>query len=228
MGFTLYGPYHISWLVISLLSVLLTSKFFLGLNDKGKRILQLSLGWFLLFFELYKDIYLMFRGEFNIGYLPLDLCGMAIFAILYHAYTNNPFVGEMLYNLFLPGAIAALLFSNWTHRSMFEFMSFFSFIFHIVIVVYCIMVLRSGIIRPHVKRIWSSVLFLAIVAPIIYPLNKLWDTNYLFLNVPSPGSPLVPLEKIFGNPGYLFGLALLIAIIWIIMYLPWYHKSKNA
>ena len=227
MGFSLYGPYHIGWLILITMTVVIVSKHFKKLDIKSQKVVQKYIAWFILLFEIIKDIYLIINNEFSIHYLPLELCGLGIFVIFYHAYTNSSNAGEMLYNLFLPGAIAALLFCNWTHRSIYEFMNLFSFVFHIAIVVYCVMVLYTGIVKPNKKGISYSVLFLAVTAPIIYQINTMWDTNFMFLSSPSPGSPLVPLEHIFGNPGYIFALACIIALLWTVMYLPWKKLVKK-
>ena len=221
MGFSLYGSYHIGWLTLTVVAVVFVSKYFKNLHAKRRKGFQRKIAWFIVLFEILKDVHLIIKDEFSVAYLPLALCGMAIFAIFYHSYTDHVMVGEMLYNLFLPGAIAGLLFCNWTHRPIYEFMSLFSFIFHISLIIYCVMVLYAGIVKPDKKRITGSVVFLTVAGLIIYPLNKMWDTNFMFLNVPSPGSPLVPLENIFGNPGYIFGLACIILLVWGVMYLPW-------
>ena len=221
MSFSLFGPYHIGWLIVTTITVALVSKYFKKLDTKNQKVFQQKTAWFILLAEISKITYLVINNEFAMKYLPLELCSFAIWAIFYHAYTNNPIIGETLYNIFLPGAIAALLFCNWTHRPIYEFMSLFSFIFHLTIVMYCVMVLYVGIVKPSKKRILSSIVFFAMVAPIIYQLNKIWDTNFMFLNTPSPGSPLVPLENIFGNPGYIFGLGCIIILLWVVMYLPW-------
>jgi len=210
-----------TWLIVTIITVILVSKHFKKLDTRGQRLLQQKIAWVILLFEIFKDIYLIINNEFSLKYLPFELCGLAIFAVFFHAYTNNLIVGEMLYNIFLPGAICALLFSNWTHRPIFGFMCFFSFIFHLALVTYCVMVLYAGIVKPNKERIRYSVLFLAVTGSILYPLNKIWDTNFMFLNDPSPGSPLVPLENIFGNPGYIFALACIIVLLWFVMYLPW-------
>ncbi len=219
MGFSLFGPYHIAWLILTIIMVILASRYFKKMDVKRQKVFQQKIAWFILLIEISKDIFLIINNEFSLNYLPFELCGLAIFAIFYHAYTNNLIVGEMLYNLFLPGAIVALLFCNWTHRSIYEFMCLFSFVFHLGIVMYCVMVLYAGIVKPDKKRILNSVLFLTVAGSIIYPLNKLWDTNFMFLNAPSPGSPLVPLEHIFGNPGYIFALACIIVLLWVVMYI---------
>jgi len=221
MGFSLYGPYHIGWLIVITMTVVIVSKHFKKLDIKSQKVVQKYIAWFILLFEIIKDIYLIINNEFSIHYLPLELCGLGIFVIFYHAYTNSSNAGEMLYNLFLPGAIAALLFCNWTHRPINGFMCSFSFIFHMALITYCVMVLYAGVVKPNKNRIVNSVLFLTVAGFTIYPLNKLWGTNFMFLNVPSPSSPLVPLENIFGNPGYIFGLACIIILLWVVMYLPW-------
>ena len=122
MGFSLFGPYHIGWFIFITISVVLISKHFKQLNTKKQRAFQQKLAWFILLAETSKITYLIVRNEFTIHYLPLELCSFAILAIFLHSYTNSPMIGETLYNLFLPGAIAALMFCNWTHRQIYEFM----------------------------------------------------------------------------------------------------------
>ena len=221
MGFSLFGPYHIGWLIVITITVVLVSQYFKKLDTKKQSVFQQKTAWFIVLLEASKIGCLIMRNEYTIQYLPLELCSFAILAIFYHAYTNNAYIGEMLYNLFLPGAIAALLFCNWTHRAVYDFLSLFSFIFHFALVLYGIMVVNAGIVKPHRKRLRSSLLFLSVTAPIIYLLNKMWNTNFMFLNVPSPGSPLEPLEHLLGNPGYLIGLACIIMLVWGVLYAPW-------
>ena len=226
MGFSLFGPYHIGWLIIITITVILFSQHFKNLDARKQKALQKKIAWSIVLLELSKTSHLIIRDEYSINYLPLELCSFAIFAIFYHAYTDNVLIGEMLYNLFLPGAIAALLFCNWTHRPVYEFLSLFSFIFHFLLVTYSVIVVYAGIVKPHIKRIISSILFLTVSVPTIFQLNKIWDTNFMFLNVPSPGSPLEPLEQIFGNPGYIFGLVCILITLWSVMYLPWNKLRK--
>ena len=221
MGFSLFGPYHIGWLIMITITVVLVSQYFKKLDTKKQSVFQQKMAWFIVLLEASKISCLIMRNEYSLQYLPLELCSFAILAIFYHSYTNNAYIGEMLYNLFLPGAIAALLFCNWTHRSVYDFLSLFSFIFHFALVLYGFMVIYAGIVKPHRKRIQSSLLFLAVTAPIIYQLNKMWDTNFMFLNVPSPGSPLEPLEHLLGNPGYIFGLICITLLLWGVLYAPW-------
>ena len=66
---------------------------------------------------------------------------------------------------------------------------------------------------------------LAIAIP-VYVFDVLTNTNYLFLNWPSPGSPL-ELFAFLGRPGYLLGYIPLIAVVWLFLYLPFILKQKK-
>lgn len=62
-----------------------------------------------------------------------------------------------------------------------------------------------------------------IVAIPVYIFNLIFDTNYLFLNEASEGSPLVIVWDIFGTrlggAGYLTGIVLMVLIIFHILYM---------
>ena len=100
MGFSLYGPYHIGWLIAITVTVILVSIHFKNSDAKKQIIAQRAVAWFILLFEIYKNIYLIIRDEFSVSYLPFELCSFAIFAIFYHAYTNNDMIGEILITYF--------------------------------------------------------------------------------------------------------------------------------
>ena len=56
----------------------------------------------------------------------------------------------------------------------------------------------------------------AVVIP-IYWFDKRYDVNYMFVNWPSAGSPLVWLADRMGNPGYLIGYAALVFLCMLLM-----------
>lgn len=229
MGFELYGPYHLSWLIATVVIVAIACKLYRRATTTSRHRAKLILTWSLVVGEIIKDIYIAITGKLSVEELPFSLCGLAMFAFIWYSYTNNKAIGEMLYCLFLPGAISAMLFCNWTERPIGSFLSLFSFYYHVVLIVYIAMILYAKEFVPNVRRLWAPIVFLLISAPAIYRFNKIYDTNFMFLNVPSPGSPLIPLERIFGNPGYIFGLVLILLTLWIIMYPPYmiYERKKR-
>ena len=48
-------------------------------------------------------------------------------------------------------------------------------------------------------------------------VDKRYDVNYMFVNWPSAGSPLVWLADRMGNPGYLIGYAALVFLCMLLM-----------
>ncbi|WP_010304909.1 YwaF family protein [Kurthia senegalensis] len=219
-GFRLYDTYHLSWLAFTLLAVFISSIFYKHAPTTRRTTIRKVLAWSLIIGECIKNVYVAIFSTLTVDHFPFALCSFAMFFVLLHAYYPNQTVGNMLFNLFLPGALSALLFCDWTMQPIFSFMTIFSFVYHIVLVVYITMVLITKEVILDIRKIGGSVLFLCSSAPVLYKFNKLYDTNFMFLNTPSPGSPLIPLANIFGNPGYIFGLVLVLFALWIIMYTP--------
>lgn len=135
----------------------------------------------------------------------------------------------------MPGAMAALLFCNWTEYPFFNFMCIHSFVFHGWIVIYVVMLYAAGEIKADYRGLWTTTAILAVIAVPIYILNLLIDENYLFLNEASEGSPLVFLWDIFGTrfgaPGYVASFAALLLIVfhllWIVYGVINKIKEKN-
>ncbi|MFB9219320.1 YwaF family protein [Kurthia sibirica] len=223
-GFTLYDQTHFTWLLIITGLIILGTLLYKRLQPHLQTVMERCIAWFLILFECYKNYYLWQHGDFTVEYLPFHLCSLAMFAILWNSYFHDKTTNEFLYSLCLPAGIAALLFANWTDRPVWSFMSFFSFIFHTFLIMYPVMRLAAKKYRPAVTQLWRVVLLLILIVPPIYLFNKMYHTNFLFINTPSPGSPLVPLEALFGNPGYIIALIGIVCVIWIILYLPFMRK----
>ncbi len=101
-----------------------------------------------------------------------------------------------------------------------------SFTVHILLLLYPLLLLSGGY-RPvprHLKKVMISLLILC--SP-IYLLNKLTDSNFMFLNNPGNGNPLSLFEAFFGNPGYLIGMPILLVLIWFLLYLPFYLMARG-
>jgi hypothetical integral membrane protein (TIGR02206 family) len=161
-------------------------------------------------------------------YIPLQLCDLAMFVCLLHAYFRTDFLGQVLYSLCMPGACLALLFPDWTAYPALNYESIFGFLVHGLIVAYAATQLSSGRIKPDIKKIWKPVVFLCVVVPPIYALNKLWDTNFFFVNWPSPGSPLMLLWDMGGGTaGYLLIYAAVAFAAMAVMYLPFVLKAAG-
>jgi len=120
----------------------------------------------------------------------------------------------------MPGAAMALIFPAWAAYPILNIVSLFCFLIHGLLVIYPIMLFAGGDLEPDYKNLPKCLLFLILIALPIYRFNKAFGTNFLFINYPSPGSPLVLFERWFGNPGYILGILILIFAVWAALYLP--------
>lgn len=97
-----------------------------------------------------------------------------------------------------------------------------SFLIQALLIAYPMMLMVSGEMVPNWRELWRPVLFLVVVVPFVIWVNGQLGTNFFFLNVAAPGSPLEPLQQAFGHGGlYITVVLSLLALLWVIMYTPW-------
>ena len=226
LGFYQFGIIHLSWLVATLLIVIVSVCFYRKMKIRNQRIFLISIALLLLVVELFKLTVLFVGNRFEWDYLPLHLCSMNIFIVLSHAWRPTKFKAEFLYAVCLPGAVAALLFPGWPSLPLVNFFHIHSFTAHALLLLYPILLLAGGF-KPNYRLLPKCFLLLLIVSPVLYVLNKILDTNFMFLNIPGTGNPLVIFEKWFGNPGYITGFFVILAIVWTVLYMPVAIKEKK-
>ena len=223
IGFELYCPGHLLWLAAIAAAAGAAAYYYRKMNSgqrlKTKRFFAVAL----LLFEAIKDLVLVIMGISLKGYLPLHLCGLAIFNMLYDAFGKNRHISaQLLAYAFMPGAVSALLFCNWTEYPLFSFMCIHSFVFHGWILIYFVMLYAAGEIRTDYKGLWQTAEILVVIAIPIYILNNVIGENYLFLSEASEGSPLVFLWNVFGvrfgRPGYVISFAVLAVAVFHVLY----------
>jgi len=228
IGFHLYDPVHLGWIVgIGIITFITASCY---LRTTNERLIEMNkvFAITLIGLEITKNIYLLIvMDTFSIKDLPLHLCSFSMLIILLNAFKPSTLNSELLYSLVLPGALAALLFPNWTTLPTFSYLHNHSFIYHAMLIIYPLCLLFCGRIKPNYRQLPKVSLFLIALATPIYIFNKLFSVNFMFLNAPSPGSPLVYFEQWLGNPGYLLGFAGLIAFVWFLMYVPFFFKNRK-
>lgn len=220
VGFSLYDNCHLTWLCLISFFIVIISIRYKTMTKEKKDITRKILGVLTLLTEVYYQSVLLITGQYNINYLPLHLCSVGIFLCYYDAFFPKDIIREFLYCMCMPGAFMALLFPNWTVCPLMNFNHINSFIVHGLIVCYPVMLMWSKEFTPNYKRLpMCGAILLTLVIP-IYFFNKIFDTNFLFVNTPSEGSPLIVLENWLGNPGYIFGMLMMIFLFWSMLYTP--------
>lgn len=175
--------------------------------------------------ELLRAALLMAAGKYGVGRLPLHLCAMAAYVCALHAVRGGEFTGQFLYAFCLPGAAAALVFPDWAYYPAAHFMTAAGFVLHTLIVSYVLMQAVAGELRPDIRRAPECLAVMSFIAAFVYAFDLLTDTNYMFLNWPSPGSPLEDFAFL-GRPGYILGYIPLLAAAWAALYLPFVRKKS--
>ncbi|MGN7479587.1 TMEM164 family acyltransferase [Solibacillus silvestris] len=227
-GFSIFDSIHIAWLISISLVLIISIYYFRYLSFKQQQLFQRSVFWLLLFLEIAKQIYLIGTAQYSYWSPPLHLCGFGIFIIGWHAYFPNRTTATILYALTLPGAAIALLFPGWTMDPVGGFLHIHSFVFHALLVVYVFVLIFAKQLHTAFRDVWRAALFLAITVPPIYMYNARFQTNFMFLNKPVRGTPLQWLYDAFGASGYLVSLAVVIFLLWIMLYLfPAIRKRRE-
>ena len=224
MGYPLFGAAHLISVAITLAFTIFLLAVITRLEDEKRRRIQKFIPGVMVIMEIFKDMFLVSVNRFGIGYLPLHICSIGIFVFLLREYlpwlwAKNA-LGEIAFIIIMPASMAALLFADWTiYYPVLNFMNIYSYVWHGMLVLYPLLIRRCNEISPSIKHIHYNLIFLMLIVPPIYVFDKHFGCNYLFVNWPVPGSPLVWLESVMGNPGYLVGYGVLTAIVILTMYL---------
>lgn len=218
VGFSTFGPMHLIWLVCIIACCVGAALLYRRLNEGQRRIMRLVIGSSVVLLEVVKDIYHAILGEFGVGYLPLHLCGINILLIGFDLIKPTNTVRHFLYYFSIAGASLALLFPNWTALPCWNFSCIHSFSIHGLLVMYPILLVAGGEVKPNLKAMPKCILLLIGLAVPIYFVNLAFDTNFMFLMEPDKGNPLELFEQLLGN--HLWGFPILLPVVMLVMYLP--------
>ena len=228
-GFALFGGTHLAMLALLTVLIAVLCILYRKFGETKRRMMIITVALIIFAMETAKQLTFPFiQRRYWLDQLPLHLCGLSIFMEFIHAFKPNKTTAEMLYCLGLPGAVAALLFANWSMYPLANFYCLQSFFIHALHVAFPLMLLISSEIIPDIKQLWRAAAFIVIIAPVIYLLNIRLGTNFLFINAGSEGSPLEIFIEFAGVPGFLVPYAGLLILVWLLMYLPWIiHKKRG-
>lgn len=218
-----FTPTHLTVLTLELLFIALMAVLFVRSAPQRRGKILFSLATFVILNEILKDLYLLALGELQWMHMPLHLCGINVLAITAYQWSKKKKLAEWLYAMSLPGGLVALISPDWSKLPVLNIMYLQTNTIHTALVLFPILLLLSGF-RPSGRRFLSIAPILFLIAALIYPLNKILETNFLFLNWAPIGTPFAAFEELLGNPGYLLAFGALLLFVWLLMYLPWRTK----
>ena len=231
LGFNAYGPLHFGWIASFIISAAVLAKVFRKLDFK-KRDRMLKILALLIFADELGKYFLVLYGHHPIlPYLPLHLCSINIYVIMFHAWfakseKTKEIIGNFLYALCMPAALAAILCPTWTKLPITSFMHIHSFTVHIMLFIYPLLLLVGGL-KPRFSILKKTIPVMIGGAACVFVFNKIFDTEFMFLNGAGKGNPLSLFESFLGNPGYLIGIPILFCAVWLIMFgIPYLWRRR--
>jgi len=218
IGFEHYDGVHLFWLgVFALLTVSLIF-IYKRASENTRRYIRYAFAALLIADELFKIIGLASHGNYTAGYLPLHLCSINIFIIAIYAIRPSKMLGNFLYIICIPAALAALIFPNWTNMPISNFMHIHSFTVHILLAAFPIILTVVGEIKPSIKYLPGCLVILLVGGAVALAFNLIFDTNFMFLMEAPKGNPLYWFAE--NTPSHLIGYPVIITGILIVMLTP--------
>lgn len=228
VGIRAFGPEHLAWIAASALVIFLLCFAARRASGRGFRALQWIVCALVLACEANRQLCLLSAGVWGVYTLPLHLCSMSVFLVLYHCVRGGALAGELLWCLTMPGAVCALLFPDWLYYPARNLLSLGTFLGHMMLAAYPALCFARGEIRPDAKRLPKCFLCLVCTAAAVYVFDKIFDADYFFLNGAAPDSPLSLAAKYLGDPGYLLAFIPLLAAVWALLYLPLRLRPRSG
>lgn len=232
-GFGVFSLVHFAYLGYSIALIAVLVHVYGGLREgvgwgTPRRTMLLVVAGIPLLLLISQDAIMSSAGVFGAQWWPLHSCNICEYLGLIYALRPNKFSGEVLFTLGIVGALLAIVFPNWWYCPGWSWPVVCGFTEHSCIIAFILMQAFAGDFKPRMRDIWQTVAFLAVYAPIAYWFNKAHDTNFLFVNTPSPGSPMVPAAEVFGNPGYLLPFALVILAAFFGIHALWNALERHG
>jgi len=227
LSFSAYDRYHLIVLTVIFIAFLLTIIFRKKLkNWKSEKIFKMSITSIAILAEVSYKVWASLAGEGVLRTIfSLDLCSISLWMAWILMFTNNKKLFSVLY-FFSFGALSALLFPDIVEFGPDHYRFYQFFIVHGYImwsVVYYIAVYGYKIKFYDYIR---SVIILIPGGIFVFIIDLIFKVNFMFLRAKPPTSS--PIDLLGPWPTYIFGLVIVVIVIFFIAYLPWiFINSPN-
>lgn len=221
-AFVLFGGPHLTALAITLVGAILISRM---QPVPDRRLLARSIAWTLLLIAIVKPIfYIGVYGQAWQKSLPLDLCRINEFLVVYLLLARSYRAFEVAYFLAMGGSVTALLMPDLAHG--FPDIRFLMFFASHALAVLAVLYAISGYgFRPTLRSVGITLTFLGAYTLIIAGVNVVLDANYLFLRQKPQGASVMDFMGPW--PIYVAGLIGLAIVLCFLCYLPFAFPRKD-
>ncbi len=226
-GFGIFSAIHLGVLALLAIGLAALVLGYRRADPDRRRRLRLVVGWSVLMLEVLRQLAYGVTGAYSPEILPLHVCAIATVSVFIDAVRPNRWTGDFLYAMGWWAALAADLFPDWANRPILNVFTWQSFTIHALILGYVLMRLVAGDLVPDIRNLGRVTIMVVVFATVGYLANQVWDTNFWFLNAGAPGSPLEVIQALSGNL-YVPVLIVLLAILWVVLYLPWVVRARRS
>lgn len=231
-AFAMFGAAHIALLIFCGVFLLMTlhhlKKMPAGKAEKLIRMMAVAVP----VLEFSHTIWLYLCGHQSlIKLLPLHLCAMQSLFIPLAVFTKKTCFQEFIYATSVLGGIFGILFPTGVAEvyPLFHYQTIQTVLLHMLLILVPLALIVTGAFRPSARNFPKVLLIFLCVAFVAAVVDFSSGENYMFLNLPPQGTPLVWFYEYGGHLFYLLTTFVVLAGISLSMYLPFQlHAHKQA
>lgn len=189
-----------------------------------RKTIRIATGCTLIASRISLDIWYITTGEWSFqSSLPLELCSIASLICGVMLLINSRFLCEIFYFIAIGGAIQAMITPALDFGfPQFRYIQFF--LDHFLLMMAPLILIWYY----HYKLTWKSVfkafITINIIAVIVYCLNVLFSSNYMFLMYKPKTASL--LDLLGPYPFYLLSLEVIVWCIFVLLFFPFLFMRK--
>lgn len=224
--FIFFGTAHI----VALLAIVLLNIYLLRYRKKDettRKKVRIILTSILLLDESAWHIWNIYHGTWNIQeHLPLHACSVLIWLTGFMLIFKNYTIYEFAYFMGIGGAIQALLTPDIGIYGFPHFRFIQTFISHGMLVTATIYMTTVEGFRPTWQSMKLVIIGLNVYMVLIFGLNQLIGSNYLFVARKPPGPTL--LDVLPEWPWYILAIEAIGLLVFLLLYTPFALKDWRA
>jgi len=221
--FEFFGIAHIG----ALTAILLLNIFLLRFKNEDEAIrkkVRITLAVIMWLDESAWHLWNIYNGTWNLQeHLPLHACSVLIWLAGFMLIFKNYRIYEFAYFLGIGGALQALLTPDIGIYGFPHFRFFQTYIAHGLLVTSAIYMTTVEGFRPEWKSFARVILYLNIYMVLVFGLNQLIGSNYLFVARKPPGPTL--LDALPDWPVYIIYMEAIGLVMFLLLYLPFIFKD---
>lgn len=225
--FVLFGTKHL--IALAILGAIIAFLIWGWKNpsEKAKKRARITMIVVMLTGQAAWYLWLAYYGKWTPQqHLPLHLCPILILLVSYMLYAKNYQIYEVAYFLAIGGALQAVITPEAGVWGFPHFRAVQTTITHGTLVIAVVYMTTIEGFRPTWKSLGKTYLYLNLYLIIIYPINMLLGSNYLYVMHSPPEASLIDVMGPW--PWYLLTAQFVGLGIFLLLYLPFIIKDWRA